>query len=78
MTLPSEQAPGRGSFESLVESIARCQRPEDRGGDALELATLLWATLHGLVSLRSSRPNFSWPPIESQIGHAVGLILGPQ
>jgi hypothetical protein len=32
---------------------------------------LLWATLHGLVTLRISRPSFPWPPLRQLIDHAV-------
>ena len=77
LTLPSPQAPGRRSFETLVESIARTQRPRGYGElDPRRLATLLWATLHGLVSLRISRPDFPWPPLEEEVTTAVERIAG--
>lgn len=77
LTLPSARAPGRRSFESLVESIARTQRsPADSQLDPRRLATLLWATLHGLVSLRISRPNYPWPPLEEEVTTAVERIVG--
>jgi AcrR family transcriptional regulator len=75
-TLPAPRAPGRRSFETLVESIERVQRSRRASErDPRELATLLWATLHGLVSLRISRPNFPWPPLEPQVNDAVHLIV---
>jgi AcrR family transcriptional regulator len=79
LTLPSPQAAGRRSFDTLVESIARTQ--QSRGDveiDPRRLATLLWATLHGLVSLRISRPNFPWPPLEEEVTAAVEMIVGPR
>jgi AcrR family transcriptional regulator len=77
VTLPAPRAPGRRSFEALVESIERVQRSRGRSErDPRELATLLWATLHGLVSLRISRPNFPWPPLEHQVADAEYLIVG--
>jgi AcrR family transcriptional regulator len=77
LTLPAPQAAGRRSFEALVESIARTQRSRGHGQlDPRRLATLLWATLHGLVSLRISRPNFPWPPLEEEVTAAVGRIVG--
>jgi AcrR family transcriptional regulator len=77
LTLPSPQAPGRRSFETLVESIARTKRSR-KGSElsARRLATLLWATLHGLVSLRISRPNFPWPPLAEEVAAAVQQIVG--
>jgi AcrR family transcriptional regulator len=77
LTLPSPQAPGLRSFETLVESIARTQRSRaDSQLDPRRLATLLWATLHGLVSLRISRPNYPWPPLEEEVTTAVERIAG--
>jgi AcrR family transcriptional regulator len=74
-TLPSPQAPGRRSFEGLVQSVERCQRSPGID-EPVQLATLLWATLHGLVSLRINRPRFPWPPLEDQVADAVRLIVG--
>lgn len=79
VTLPAPQAPGRRSFESLVASMERAQQSRRSSqGDPRHLATLLWATLHGLITLRISRPNFPWPPLEHQVTDAVHLILGPE
>jgi AcrR family transcriptional regulator len=79
LTLPSPDAPGRRSFESLVRSIDRCQTASDVAeGNADELAIVLWAALHGLVSLRISRPRFPWPSLEAQVTLAVALIIGPR
>jgi hypothetical protein len=36
---------------------------------------LLWATLHGLVTLRVSRPSFPWPSIEQLIDQAVDTSI---
>jgi AcrR family transcriptional regulator len=77
LTLPEPQAPGRRSFETLVESIERAQRSRGHAdGDPRRLATLLWAALHGLVALRISRPNFPWPPLEDEVTAAVERIVG--
>jgi AcrR family transcriptional regulator len=77
LTLPSPRAPGRRSFETLVASIELVH--SSRGnveGDPRRLATLLWATLHGLVSLRISRPDFPWPPLQEEVTLAVRRIVG--
>jgi AcrR family transcriptional regulator len=31
----------------------------------------LWATLHGILSLRDSRPTFPWPPLTQMVDNAV-------
>ena len=36
---------------------------------------LLWATLHGLVTLRVTRPSFPWPPLGELIDQAISAIL---
>jgi hypothetical protein len=32
--------------------------------DAFAVATSVWTGLHGIVSLRLSKPGFPWPPVE--------------
>lgn len=59
----AEQAPGRHALQSLAASIQRC-RPTRAGShpdESQRLATLVWASLHGMVSLRIDRPRFPWP-----------------
>jgi AcrR family transcriptional regulator len=59
----AERAPGRQALEILAASIQRC-RPTSAGSsqdDPLRLATLVWAGLHGVVSLHMDRPRFPWP-----------------
>jgi hypothetical protein len=33
--------------------------------------------MHGIVSLRITRPRFPWPPLEETVVTAVGRLLGP-
>jgi AcrR family transcriptional regulator len=40
-----------------------------------QAVVLVWATLHGLVTLRASRPSFPWPPLGQLIDQAVDTIL---
>ena len=51
--------PGMRSFQSLMENVQECI---DRGvfakDDPLRVATILWATVHGLTSLLISVPCF--------------------
>lgn len=71
-------ARGQASFQTLVDAIARCQ---DAGiahkDDATGLAVLLWASLHGLASLRINRPQFPWPTtIDDDIERVVAALVG--
>lgn len=65
---------GQASFRTLVQAIEHCGVEED----SVRLAALLWAGLHGLVSLRISRSQFPWPSsldddIESMVSAIVGI-----
>lgn len=66
-----EDLPGAEVFaglQALVTTVVgRRARPEESFTDAL----FLWATLHGLVSLRISKPSFPWPPLERLITTAL-------
>ena len=48
---------------------------EGPGQSPDQAVVLLWATLHGLVTLRVTRPSFPWPPIEQLIDQAVDTSL---
>lgn len=73
---PGGDLPGAGIVEDLTARIARCQGPEG----ARETAAVLWSSLHGLVTLRQSKPAFPWPPRETLVERllsALGLEGGP-
>ena len=70
--------PGAASFRLLVEAVAACLDPPGRAG-ALPLATELWASLHGIVDLRITKPEMPWPDPDvltdtalAAVRHAVG------
>jgi AcrR family transcriptional regulator len=52
--------PGAASYRMLVEAVAACL-PARRRAAALPLATELWASLHGIVDLRITKPELPWP-----------------
>lgn len=78
-SLPSnlEQSPGQALFLALVGAIERCQQAGVAAADAdpRQLAILLWATLHGIISLRLSRPRSPWPRLEELVDDAVRALL---
>jgi AcrR family transcriptional regulator len=73
-----EESPGRAALVRLAGDLERCQEAglAPAGGDPFRLALVVWATLHGLVSLRISRPRFPWPPLDRMIDDAVGRLVG--
>jgi AcrR family transcriptional regulator len=74
----AEQAPGRHALQALANSIQRCQQAgvAHAGDRPFNLAVLVWAALHGLVSLRLDRPHFPWPaPLDETIDQAVGRLI---
>jgi AcrR family transcriptional regulator len=60
--VPLTDLPGYGLRCGLLALIADCTSSAD---DVEQLGTLIWAALHGLVSLRINKPSFPWPPIET-------------
>ena len=43
--------------------------------EAFATATLIWQQLHGIVSLRISRPRFPWPPLTPTVTEAITRLL---
>jgi AcrR family transcriptional regulator len=87
-----DQLPGAPALRLLREALAAARpaghpsasqpQQQSRGQSPDQAVVLLWATLHGLVTLRVSRPSFPWPPIEQLVDQAVdtsiGSLDGPQ
>jgi len=76
------QLPGSPALELLRQGLAAASADADRGAGQErhgytpdQAVVLLWATLHGLVTLRVSRPSFPWPPLDQLIDQAVDTIL---
>src|SRR5260370_5937818 len=70
-----DQVPGRPALDRLVEAIAACLgRPPDDAA-SIQTAMLVWQQLHGLGSLRISRPLFPWPPLADTVTDAVDRLL---
>src|SRR5271156_1116793 len=60
------------AFEVLVGAVAACveagvSTSDDPFGDA----TAIWVALHGYAVMRSSRPAFPWPPIDTTLDRIV-------
>jgi AcrR family transcriptional regulator len=70
-----EQFPGRRAFQELVEAVAACIGVDPEDQRASFTAQLIWQQLHGIVSLRISRPRFPWPPLAETVTEAVDRLL---
>lgn len=66
----------QGAFAGLVQAIeATASAGRLRPGiDVMTAAMVLWASVHGLVSLRIAKPNFPWPPLDEQVETQCGLV----
>ncbi|QYN36484.1 WHG domain-containing protein [Pseudonocardia sp. DSM 110487] len=66
-----ETLPGLVAFQLFRDELAGCV-----ASDADEVTVCLWASLHGLVTLRVNRPSFAWPPIDDLIDRTVAAYAG--
>jgi AcrR family transcriptional regulator len=70
--MTAEQMPGWKAFQQLIDTVAEVAGPDQAFGTA----QLIWQQLHGIVSLRISRPRFPWPPLAETVATAVERLLG--
>lgn len=67
--------PGERVFGRLVAAVQACiDAGAARQPDADMIAVSIWVALHGIVSLRTSRPNRPWPPV----GALIEAVLSGQ
>jgi len=74
----AEQTPGQRAFRGLLGAVEACLtagvgRPHQ---DPNRLASLVWATEHGLVSARLARPQFHWGSLDGMVTEAVSRLMG--
>jgi AcrR family transcriptional regulator len=67
--------PGAPAFTLLRDTVAQALAAEGSPADPFLAAVTLWAALHGMVTLRASRPAFPWPPLADMIAAATGQAL---
>ena len=69
--------PGGWVFEGLRDSVARAlSSGEAAHMDPFLSTILLWAALHGFVTLRVNKPQFPWPPIEQLVDATLKTYIG--
>jgi AcrR family transcriptional regulator len=77
-----KKLPGSPVLAMLRDALG-ARASNRRGAPSVERAAVqLWVTLHGIVTLRDSRPTFPWPPLDemvrSAIGSAINAVESPQ
>jgi AcrR family transcriptional regulator len=77
-----EDLPGSEVFAGLVGSVQRCVQAGVIGpADVFVVSSLIWCTLHGIATLRHSKPVFPWPPLDVMIDQMLvahcGLTAAP-
>ena len=73
--LAPEQFPGWKAFQQLIAAVAACIGTDPGDQRAFFTAQLIWQQLHGIVSLRISRPRFPWAPLADTVTEAVDRLL---
>jgi AcrR family transcriptional regulator len=69
--------PGERVFGRLVDAVQACiDAGTARQGDAHLMAVNIWVALHGIVSLRTSRPSHPWPPVDTLVTAALSGQAG--
>ncbi len=67
--------PGAPAFAMLRDTAAQALAAAGSTADPFLAASTLWAGLHGLITLRASRPAFPWPPLADMIDAIAGQTL---
>lgn len=64
-----------GPFHGLIQAV---QAVADAGrlkvDDVMTATMTLWANVHGMVSLRISKPNFPWPDVDTHLDSQCGIL----
>jgi len=69
--------PGERVFGRLVAAVQACiDAGAARPGDASLMAVNVWVALHGIVSLRTSRPDHAWPSVDTLVSAALSGQVG--
>jgi AcrR family transcriptional regulator len=60
---------GSEAFKALYDLVDMmlAQLPAPTRPDVFTVTTSMWTAMHGITSLRISKPDFTWPPVEEQI-----------
>jgi AcrR family transcriptional regulator len=70
-----ERPPGLTALERLLDMVGACIGSDPGDGTSMRTALLIWQQLHGVVSLRISKPALAWPPLAETVTDAVDRLL---
>ena len=74
--VPLSQLPGHPLHADLLNTLTDALPTPKRGSEDLdELIALVWAQLHGLVSLRINKPSFPWAPMPELVDRFLLRLL---
>lgn len=64
-----------GLMPAVVELVTALPRRPDEERDLALVAVALWTALHGVVSLRLSKPAFEWPSARRHVDAVLAGVL---
>jgi AcrR family transcriptional regulator len=64
---------GRATLDLLADAVRACRPTEP---DPARAAICLWASLHGLVTLRQDRSRFPWPDLNELLDTIIAPYTG--
>jgi AcrR family transcriptional regulator len=74
--IPAGQRPGAAVLLTVQKVIAECIDARLLPpADPYAATVCLWASLHGLIALRTARPNVAWPPSDTLIDTLLAIWL---
>lgn len=74
--LPEEQRPGAVVMILVLGVVAECvEAGLMHRVDPYQGMLCLWSSLHGLITLRASRPHVAWPPVEELAETVLASLL---
>jgi AcrR family transcriptional regulator len=71
----AQSMPGSQTFAVLLHAVATALQATQRAADPFLVTVTLWASLHGIVTLRADRPAFAWPSLDDMIDNLVRQVL---
>jgi AcrR family transcriptional regulator len=70
-----EPAPGQTALDNMVGLVAAFLGSTPGDGASMQTTVLIWQQMHGVVSLRISKPIFPWPPLADTVSDAIDRLL---
>jgi AcrR family transcriptional regulator len=69
------RAPGQTALDRMLELVAAFLGTAPGDSASMQTTVLIWQQMHGVVSLRISKPAFRWPPLADTVTDAVDRLL---